>query len=1275
MQNTATFGKRAFTMAIVFATILWSVGVSFFMMPSTSHAATSLTNGELIKGSLSTVYYYWDGERYTFPNEKTFMTWFANFDDVMTISDSALADVPLAGNAVYRPGTYMIKIDSDPKVYIVDRSGAIHWVESETVATDIFGSDWNKWIQDVPDVFFTDYTEGASAMTAKLYDGMLVKNGSYTDLVWDGKLRELSSAGMSDNRLWSKFVLTDTSVSLTGYAAGDDITGEISGISDASQTATTTTTTAATGMLTVSLASDSPASATVVAGQALADLAHLSFANGSSSDVKVTTLKLKRTGVSSDTTLSAVYLFSGATRLTDSASVSSGVITFTDTAGLFTVGANSTGSINILSNIAASTSGQTIGVEVLAATSVSTNQSGVTVDGSFPVAGSTFTVATVTDFATVAFAISTTPAAATVAAQNDLTVWQNTVSINNTKSYLNSVRFRQIGSISSGDINNFRFYVDGTMYGSAMSALDTNGYVTFDFSASPITLQTGSRVFKLLADVIGGTTRTVQMSLRSTADVNVEDSNYEQSILVTGNATTTTGAYAAHDAGIQTIDSGTLTVTKTSDSASGNVTNASSGQSLAKFTLVAAGEKMKVESMRFSATASVVTASAFTLRNGAIYANGVQIGSTAALAGDTDATLAYTEYTFGSSLIVVPGTPVTLEIRADMYDSDGTQDVAAATTIRGNVTAGSSNVLRMTSNSYASIPASTTNGNTLTVAVGTLTVARDTSLASQTSVAPKSAYKFGAYTITNTTTEAVNLNTLTFDETVTANGTTASTSTTPTLATMLAAQTNIYAKYGTSTSALTTSSTKATISAATSNSWSINYSLAAGATMYVYLYGDFASTITDGAGGVESILAALTVAGTGATSGSTAAGTLNANGHTVTWGSGSFTSTLDGSSGTNKIVAGNQETEVAKFRFTATSETYTIKELRVSVASTTVATAVASVRAYDGTTLLGSAPIGSYSTTAALITGLSTTVTSNSYKTLTIKLVLNDVGTGLGTSGVNAVTTLANTLIADSQGVQSNNTPTVGAGNEVYVFKTVPTVTLGTLTSASVSNGQAQDLYKFTVSASSSGSLAIKQFTLPVTWSDGATGDTLTVGSWKLMKDGTDISSNSSTATVQTQGGTNIESGSSLAESDTAVIVTFGTEDVVTAGGSVTYTLRGTPAGFRVTGTTDSVNTDYVSFYLSGDAAQNSTSNFLNDGTSATSVVKLFTSAAAGSASALCPLISIGNCPGSGTTARLIWSDNNSSSHVTTTGTTSSGDWFNGYNVLSLDLSSYAWGR
>ncbi|MFC1802123.1 peptidoglycan-binding protein, partial [Patescibacteria group bacterium] len=94
-------------------------------------------------------------------------------------------------------------------------------------------------------------------------------------------------------------------------------------------------------VLSVALSGDTPATSAVVAGQSLADLAHYTFTNPTASDVKVTNVTLQRIGVSADATLSNIYLFDGVERLTDSATVSSGVISLNSTLGLFTVPAGS----------------------------------------------------------------------------------------------------------------------------------------------------------------------------------------------------------------------------------------------------------------------------------------------------------------------------------------------------------------------------------------------------------------------------------------------------------------------------------------------------------------------------------------------------------------------------------------------------------------------------------------------------------------------------------------------------------------------------------------------------------------------------------------------------------------------------------------------------------------------------------------------------------------------------------------------------------------------
>ncbi len=118
-------------------------------------------SGTLIKGSLPAVYYCGsDGKRYVFVNEKAYFSWYADFSTVLTISDADLALITIGGNVTYRPGSKMIKILSDPKVYAVSRGGILRWVTTEAIAARLYGVNWNKQIDDVPDSFFVNYTLG-----------------------------------------------------------------------------------------------------------------------------------------------------------------------------------------------------------------------------------------------------------------------------------------------------------------------------------------------------------------------------------------------------------------------------------------------------------------------------------------------------------------------------------------------------------------------------------------------------------------------------------------------------------------------------------------------------------------------------------------------------------------------------------------------------------------------------------------------------------------------------------------------------------------------------------------------------------------------------------------------------------------------------------------------------------------------------------------------------------------------------------------------------------
>jgi hypothetical protein len=89
------------------------------------------------------VYYLGDdGKRYVFPNESTYKSWYSDFSGVVTVSSDELASYPLGANVVVRPGTKLVKITTDPKVYTVEPNGSLRWIQTEADATALYGANW-----------------------------------------------------------------------------------------------------------------------------------------------------------------------------------------------------------------------------------------------------------------------------------------------------------------------------------------------------------------------------------------------------------------------------------------------------------------------------------------------------------------------------------------------------------------------------------------------------------------------------------------------------------------------------------------------------------------------------------------------------------------------------------------------------------------------------------------------------------------------------------------------------------------------------------------------------------------------------------------------------------------------------------------------------------------------------------------------------------------------------------------------------------------------------
>lgn len=137
-----------------------------------SGSSTHVASGDLIKigctGNVypndpcTAVYYYGvDGRRHAFPNERVFLSWYKNFDELVIVSAKAMSEIPLGRNVIYRPGQRLVKFIGKT-VYAIAYAGLLRPIANGQIAEAIYGKDWVSYIQGVDDVFYTNYRIGVT---------------------------------------------------------------------------------------------------------------------------------------------------------------------------------------------------------------------------------------------------------------------------------------------------------------------------------------------------------------------------------------------------------------------------------------------------------------------------------------------------------------------------------------------------------------------------------------------------------------------------------------------------------------------------------------------------------------------------------------------------------------------------------------------------------------------------------------------------------------------------------------------------------------------------------------------------------------------------------------------------------------------------------------------------------------------------------------------------------------------------------------------------------
>jgi subtilisin family serine protease len=139
-------------------------------------------SSSLVKLASSSAVYFLaaDAKRYVFPNEKIYLSWFSGFAPIRTITASEMAAIPLGGNVTYRPGIRLVKIQTDPSIYAVSKGGVLRHVTSQSLAISLYGPDWNKKIDDIPEAFFVNYRLGSEITSFFDYDSVAERERSIT---------------------------------------------------------------------------------------------------------------------------------------------------------------------------------------------------------------------------------------------------------------------------------------------------------------------------------------------------------------------------------------------------------------------------------------------------------------------------------------------------------------------------------------------------------------------------------------------------------------------------------------------------------------------------------------------------------------------------------------------------------------------------------------------------------------------------------------------------------------------------------------------------------------------------------------------------------------------------------------------------------------------------------------------------------------------------------------------------------------------------------------
>jgi len=1055
--------NKKFKLTALF-TITIMIGVLGLAVVMPVSAAETISDGNLIKTATG------DGKIYLVEGDKirhipSFKV-FTSYGTIKNVKIVASLDEYTVGDPVTKvmDGT-LIQSVTDITIYVVS-NGAKRHITGPSVLKALGYKMVN--VVKLPASSMNLYVSG-SVISAKTThpDGALISVDGKIYVVENGKARAISGmTAFRANNFQMKNVLVVSSATVAKYVAGEVVSTKIVKVTPVTPV---TPITPVTGVITATLAANTPVSGSIINNQATADLLNITFTGTGT----VNSVTLKRSGNSGQSTLTNVYLYDGATRLTDGYSFNSASEILIKNLNL-AVSGSKTVSVKADVSQTATTSASSIAV---ALTSFS---SGTTVNA-VSITGNTMTIA-VSDLATASLSANTVAVANVNAGVSAYTFWSAPIQVNTRALTLKSIAFRMIGSAPTDAISDIKLIIDGVDTGKVgvITSIQGTNYAMFDFTGATQNLSTGTHTIDVRAKIDKGASRTMQLSLQQAADLMITDSQIGVNVAV--------GGSIPNNAGIISISAGTMTANL--DSTFNVLTTTTGGASnvaIAKFKVRAYGEEVKISSLAILPVLTGMTPAAAGLDNVALYYNGSQVGTTQDF-GTTALT-----FQFGSQVIVPVGTESVIEVRADVRTMAGINYTAGS--ISANLVAGILNAQGQSSSTL--ISTSPVTGNILNVQIGTLAISKNTGYANQNVNPNTVGVKVGSYTFQNqSSSESIRVTSLN----VALSGT--------------AALTNF--------SSLKTSEVSGSgstpVQPQSANTFSVDFTLAPGATKTLDILTDTGAT-TSG-----TIITTLTVSSIGVTS-TVPATSAAITGQTITLATGTIaTPTLATSTSTvAQLIAaangGTSDGSKAVYNFTSTGAASTINELKFAVTGDNTVTSVK----VGGV----SAPVVGG---IAYLTGLSLAVPVGGDG---LNQEVNVSYSEVGINGIASTTTSAITLTYvkySSGGTTTTLTPSIVASTMTLVGSKP---TLGVVDSSdTLSNGLVK-IAEITIAADAKGSIKIGK--LPISVTSTGVASVATGADNIIVKDTNDtIITTTNAGLAVTAGGTGVDTiifGSTVATS------------------------------------------------------------------------------------------------------------------------------------------------